>query len=116
MKQKRSFLPAVFTLVMLACVLFVVWYVPAVHALRFQLQDVQKSLETSQGRERKQQYEYDKTVASLPEVQAELERIIPLSEAASLEVQTLKEKRKELRDEKKMLEEQSVSSGAQKED
>ena len=113
MKQKRSFLPAVFTLVMLACVLFVVWYVPAVH---FQLQDVQKSLETSQGRERKQQYEYDKTVASLPEVQAELERIIPLSEAASLEVQTLKEKRKELRDEKKMLEEQSVSSGAQKED
>ena len=97
---------------MLICVLFIVWYLPAVSQRRFQLEDTQKSLETSLGRERKQQSEYDETVAALPEVEAELERVLPLTEAAKEEVKSLKKERKALRKEKKELE-GTDSSGQQ---
>ena len=104
MKNSRSHLPVVFAFVMLLCVLFLAWYLPAVNERSFQLQDIQKSIETSLGRERKQQYEYDETVASIPEVQAEIDRLAPLNEEISQEVSTLKEERKRLRQEKKELE------------
>ena len=68
--KHKSCLPVLFTLVMLACVLFLVWYLPAIGQRRFSLEDVQKSLETSLGRERKQQYEYDETVAAIPLTEA----------------------------------------------
>ena len=112
MKQK-SVLPVLFSLVMLICVLFVAWYLPSVGSLRFRLEDVRKSLETSQGRERKQQHEYDETVAAIPETEAELERILPLTEAAREEVKSLKEERKTLRKEKKELESSTGSSGTE---
>lgn len=104
MKNAGSVFPLVFTVIMLICVLFIAWYLPASGARQFQLEDVQKSLETSQGRERKQQHEYDETVAAIPEVQAELDRVLPLSESAAQEVQDLKAERKSLRQEKKDLE------------
>ena len=104
MKKKKGILAKLFTLIMLICVLFIAWYLPAVGQRRFQLNDIQKSLETSLGRERKQQSEYDETVALIPEVEAELERVLPLTEAAQKEVKTLKKERKELRKEKKELE------------
>ena len=107
MKKQHAFFPIFFTLVMLICVLFIVWYIPAVSERRFLVQDVQKSLETSQGRERKQQHEYDETVSAIPAVQAELDRILPLTEAALQEVQSLKSERKQLREQKKLLETQS---------
>lgn len=109
--KRRSFIPVLFSVVMLICVFFLVWYLPSVGMRRFKLEDVQKSLETSQGRERKQQHEYDETVAAIPETEAELERILPLSEAAREEVRQLKKERKQLRQEKKELE-GSDSSGA----
>ena len=102
--KHRSCLPVLFTLVMLACVLFLVWYLPAIGERRFCLEDVRKSLETSLGRERKQQYEYDETVAAIPLTEAELERVVPLAEAAQKEVRELKQERKKLRKEKKELE------------
>ena len=102
--KRRSFIPVLFSVVMLICVFFLVWYLPSVGMRRFKLEDVQKSLETSQGRERKQQHEYDEAVAGLPEVQAELDRILPLSEAAQQEVKDLKAERKKLREEKQQLE------------
>ena len=111
MKQK-SFLPVLFTLVMLLCVLFLAWYLPAIGERQFRLEDVRKSLDTSLGRERKQQYEYDETVAAIPLTEAELERITPLAEAAQQEVKELKKERKQLRKEKKQLE-GSVSSDPQ---
>ena len=113
MKKDRSALPVVFTIIMLLCVLFIVWYLPAAGARRFQLEDLRKSLETSQGRERKQQHEYDETVAAIPDIQAELDNVLPLAEAAVQEVQDLKAERKQLREEKKQLESQpaSVSPG-----
>ena len=104
MKKSRSVFPVLFSLVMFIFVLFLAWYLPSVGARRFLLEDVQKSLETSQGRERKQQHEYDEAVAGLPEVQAELDRVLPLSEAAQQEVKDLKAERKKLREEKQQLE------------
>lgn len=106
--MKKKIFPAVFSLVMILCVLFVVWYLPTVSELRFRLADVQKSLETSQGRERKQQHEYDEAVASIPEIQAELDYVLPLAEDAREEVQTLKEERRRLREQKKELESESA--------
>ena len=110
--KKGSAYAEFFTVIMLICVLFIVWYLPAVSQRRFQLEDTQKSLETSLGRERKQQSEYDETVAALPEVEAELERVLPLTEAAKEEVKSLKKERKALRKEKKELE-GTDSSGQQ---
>ena len=110
--KKGSAYAVLFTVIMLICVLFIVWYLPAVSQRRFQLEDTQKSLETSLGRERKQQSEYDETVAALPEVEAELERVLPLTEAAKEEVKSLKKERKALRKEKKELE-GTDSSGQQ---
>lgn len=112
MRQHRIF-PLLFTVIMLAFVLFLVWYVPAVSQLRFRLQDTQRSLETSQGRERKQQYEYDKVVSEIPEIQAELDLIRPQTEAAEQEVADLKTRRKELRSVKKELEKQLEEASAQ---
>ena len=109
MKRKTIF-PVLFSLIMLICVLFIVWYLPSVGSLRFRLEDVRKSLETSQGRERKQQHEYDETVAAIPETEAELEQILPLTEAAKDEVKALKDERKNLRKEKKELESAPGSS------
>ena len=102
--KRRSFLPVLFSLLMLICVLFLIWYLPAIGERRFRLEDVRKSLETSQGRERKQQYEYDETVAAIPEAEAELMRIAPLAEAAQQEVKALKKERTQLRKEMKELE------------
>lgn len=102
--KHRSFLPVLFALVMLLCVLFLVWYLPAAGERRFRLEDVQKSLETSIGRERKQQLEYDETVAAIPLTEEELAHVGPLAEAAQKEVRELKKERKQLRKEKKELE------------
>ena len=102
--MKKSALPVLFSLVMMFCVLFLIWYLPAVAQLRFDLADTQKSLETSLGRERKQQYEYDETVAAIPVTEAELERLAPLVESAQKEVKELKKERRKLRNEKKKLE------------
>lgn len=102
--KKTSILAVTFTFVMLICVLFIIWYLPSVSQRRFQLEDIQKSLETSLGRERKQQSEYDETVSSIPVVEAELEQVLPQTEAAKAEVKALKKERKALRSEKKELE------------
>ena len=107
--KNRSFLPVFFSIVMILCVLFIVWYLPSVSERRFQLEDIRKSLETSQGRERKQQYEYDETVSAIPEAESELEQLIPLTEAAENEVKELKKERKNLRNEKTELESSSSS-------
>lgn len=103
MKTGRSF-AVIFAVIMLLFVLFVAWYLPAVSQVRFQLDDAGKSLETSRGRERKQQHEYDEVVAAIPEVQAELDSILPLSTSAAEEVKKLKAERKQLRERKKELE------------
>lgn len=116
MKKNGSALAILFSLVMLVFVLFMVWYLPSLRTLEFNLTDKQKSLETSLGRERKQQHEYDEAVAALPEVDAELNQVIPLRDAALEEVNSLKEQRKTLRAEKKTLTEKKEEAPAQNEE
>lgn len=109
--KRTSVLPVIFTVVMLVFVLFLIWYLPAAGQRRFQLEDVRNSLELSRGQERKQQYEYENTIASIPETKAELENLLPRVQAAENEVDELKKERSRLRDEKKTLEE-SLASGS----
>ena len=105
MKDARtSPLVIVLTLVLLLCALFLIVYVPAMAWRQFQLDDTALSLETSQGRERKQQYEYDEVTAALPETRAKLAEVQPLADEAAAKVAELKARRKELRAEKKELE------------
>lgn len=111
--NRKNLFPFLFSLIMLAAVLFLVWYVPAVSGRAFQLEDLQKSLETSQGRERKQQFEYDKVVSEIPEIQAELDLIQPQTEAAEKEFSELKAERKKLKKEKKELEKQLGQTSGQ---
>ena len=104
MKTRRSLLVPVFSCVMLVFVLFMLWYVPSVSSRRFELADAELSLETSRGRERKQQYEYDQATAEFDPVRAELADVQPKTDAAEQKVKELKELRRELRQEKKELE------------
>ena len=45
MKKSESAFKVLFSLIMFFCVLFLVWYIPAVHALTFRINDVRISLE-----------------------------------------------------------------------
>ena len=114
MKQPRFF-PLFFTAVMLIFVLFLVWYIPAVSQRSFLLSDAQQSLETNQGRERKQQYEYDKVLSEIPVIQAELDKVLPVTEAAQQELESLRDEKKRLKKEKKELE-KLLSDSADQED
>ena len=104
-----------FTAVMLAFCLFLVWFIPTRASLDFSLSDIDKSLETSYGRERKQQAEYDAVTTELPRVRAELEAIQPQADAAAADVAALKEARKTLRAEKAELESLLESQSAAEE-
>ncbi len=108
-----AFFPAFFTVIMLVFVLFLVWYVPSVSRRDFLLRDTQLSLETNLGRERKQQYEYDKVSAEIPVIRAELDLVLPETEAAQQELETLREQKKKLKKEKKTLEKQLSGSGVE---
>ena len=114
MKKSGSAFRVLFPLVMFICILFLVWYIPAVHNLTFRINDVRISLEMSQGRERKQQKEYDEAAAAIPEAEAELARLTPLCDAVREEVQALKEEKKKLKEEKKALTESKPAETEEK--
>ena len=82
--------------------------------LDFRTEEAIRSLETSRGRERKQQFEYDEVTAQIPLTRAELEETLPRAEAASRTVEELKAERKRLREEKKRLT-QDAENGEQAE-
>ena len=104
MKGKGNLLKGCFVLVMLVFCAAMAFFAIERASLDFSLEDVQRSLETSQGRERKQKHEYDETAAQLPLTRAELEETLPRAEAAAEETARLKAERKRLREEKKELE------------
>ena len=104
MRKESGALRRAFVLVMLCFSLgLAVWTVLRA-SLDFQLDDLTRSLETSQGRERKQQAEYDEVVRQLPLTREELAETEPLAEKAKEKVSELKAERKRLRAEKKELE------------
>lgn len=96
-------LRVLFVAAMLGIVLLLVWFAPSQYQLRFQLDDVALSLDTSRQREAKQQYEYDQVVAELPLTQADLDATQPLADAAKAQETALRDQRKTLRAEKKEL-------------
>ncbi len=95
---------------------FMAWYLPSASSLRANIEEISQSLETSRGRESKQQYEYDKAVEELPLIQAELAEKAPLAEQAAEAVSVLRSRKKELLAEKKELESMLPESGAEQED
>ena len=93
-------------------VCFLSWYLLSIGPLEFQLQDARESLKTSQGRENKQQYEYDQVYLEIPVVQEEIALKAPLAEEAEARVSELKRKKKELKAEIKELSSPDASSEA----
>lgn len=88
----------------ISCLWLIVW-VPLNAYLDFRLSEAAMDLETSQGRERKQDFEYNQVVEAIPLTQQELAEAQPQAESLQQEVTDLKARRKELRAEKKRLEE-----------
>jgi len=103
-----------FVLLMLAFCAFLAGQVILRARLDFRTEEAIRSLETSRGRERKQQFEYDEVTAQIPLTRAELEETLPRAEAASRTVEELKAERKRLREEKKRLT-QDAENGEQAE-
>lgn len=105
MKGKTSAFSICCVVFLFVFALFMAWYVYSASSLASDTAEVRKNLETSRGREGKQQDEYDRAVEELPQVQAQLLEKQPLAEEAEAAVKALKERRNELRTEKKALEE-----------
>lgn len=104
---------ALFVAVMLlVCALLAFFAVDQVR-LRAQIADLTISLETSRGREARQNHEYDEVVAALPEVKAELERVQPLADAAKAQENELRQQRKDIRAEIAGLQEQIDAAQAE---
>ena len=105
MGKERNWFVWFFTAALFACVLFLIWYIPSRAERDFQLKDITLSVETSHGRERKQQAEYDEVTTELPRVREALAKTQPEADAALAEANELKAERKKLREEKARLEE-----------
>ncbi len=95
---------------------FMIWYLPSMSSVRSKADETRRNLETSIGREGKQQDEYDKAVAELPLVLEELKEKEPLAEKAEQTVSDLKARKKELIAEKKKLEAESRPDSVQPEE
>ena len=104
MKKRVSGLSLCFVFVFFVFALFMSWYIPSISSVSARIAETKQDLETSEGRERKQQEEYDKAVEELPLVQQELAEKNPVADEAEQKVADLKARRKELRAEKKALE------------
>lgn len=104
MRKGKSAFSLAFTVILLVYAMFMFWYIPSRASLDFRLADAEKSLKTSQGRERKQQYEYEQAAAELPRIEEQLGQVLPLTEEVQKQVDELKAEKKELKKEKKRLE------------
>lgn len=104
MKKRFSVFSAFCVVFFFVFAAFMAWYLPSMSSVRSKTVQTQRDLETSRGREDKQQAEYSKAVGELPVVKAELEEKQPLAEEALKTIEDLKVRRKELRAEKKSLE------------
>ena len=110
MKKNMSLFSVLCIVILFLFSAFMIWYIPSMSSLQASLNETRQNLETSRGREGKQMDEYNKAVSDLPVVKAELENTAPLATEAEQTVSDLKARRKELREEKKKLEEQLAQS------
>ena len=105
MKLPRSVL-YLFVIVMGICTLILIWQVPASSSMSYSLSEARLSLETAQGRERKQQAEYDKAVKDIQEAKEQLEAITPQHEEVIAAKDAQVAERKELKARKEELQAQ----------
>ena len=94
---------AVFVTVMFLTCAVLAWFATSQYTLRFQVDDLTLSLDTSRQREVKQQYEYNQVSAELPLVLAQVEAMEPLAAAAVATETDLRAQRKALRSENAAL-------------
>ena len=99
-----------FSLVMLFCVLAWIVYLPLSSLWHNRLNDLTLSLETSEGRERKQEHEYEEVLAELPQAEQQLAEIQPQADEALNTVAALKARRKELREAVRALQQESEAA------
>ena len=104
MRKRLSFLSICCVVFFFLFAAFMAWYLPSISSLRSKADETRRNLETSIGREGKQQDEYDQAVAELPLVLKELKEKEPLAAEAEQAVADLKARKKELNAEKKRLE------------
>ena len=86
-----------FVILMGVCTLILIWQIPASSSMEFSLSEARLSLETAQGRERKQQSEYDRTAENIQAAKEQLEAITPQHEEVLAAKDTQVAERKELK-------------------
>ena len=102
---------------MLACVAVLIWNVFASASVSARIDDMRRSVETAEGRERKQQREYDQAVADIAATREELASILPEAEAVREAKADQVAERKALKQRKAELEAQLAElTGAEEEE
>ena len=104
MKNQNRLQALILVPVLLAAVLFMAWYIPSTIAAHSALDSLKNDLDTVQGKERKQKYEYSQAMEELPELRESIDTLVPLVESAKTESDELKRQKKDLNKEKKQLE------------
>ena len=110
MSKKTGKLPALFVALMLLFCLFLAVLTPVHESLHFRLTDTAASLKTSQGREAKQEHEYNLVMIRLPAARLLLGSVQPLTALEEQKAEDLKQTRNTLRKKKKNLESQAGES------
>ena len=103
MKKRIPLFTVCFVIIMFVFAAVLTWYTVSMSSITAKTEDTRRQLEISRGREARQQSEYDKAVQDLPEAQAQLQELQPLVAQANTDTAVLKARRKELRAEKKSL-------------
>ena len=86
MKNRAPVFTSLCVVILFVFAAFLTWYIPSQASVLSGIEETKRSLETSRGREGKQQDEYDKAVQDLPVIQAELREKKPLVEEAEKNV------------------------------
>ncbi len=105
MNKRLSRVLAVFViLVMAVSAVVLVWYTVNSSSMRFRLEEARKDLETAEGRERKQQAEYEKALKDAAAAEEKLASLQAEADAAVAGADAQKAERKELKNRKQELE------------
>lgn len=103
----------VFVAVMLLVCAWLAFFAVDQARLKAQIADLTLSLETSRGREARQNHEYDEAITALPLAQEKLAKVEPLAQAAKERETELRQQRKDIRAENAALETQIAEAQAE---
>ena len=103
----------VFVTVMLLVCAWLAFFAVDQARLKAQIADLTLSLETSRGREARQNHEYDEAITALPLAREELAKMEPLAQVAKERETELRQQRKDIRAENAALETQIAEAQAE---